>query len=175
MNDNFVVEETFIQELMVVKALNDITYDRNEFFKHGLKMDFIQENESFSKKNVLRGLHIQKEKPQGKLVRVLEGIIYDVAVDLRKESKTFGKWFGLELSSENSKMLYIPEGFAHGFLVISDYAKVSFKVSNEWIPESEIGISWNDKFLNIKWPLKGEPIISQKDNTYNEFAINLFL
>ena len=138
-------------------------------------MKFIQDNESFSKKNVLRGLHIQLKKPQGKLVSVLNGKIFDVAVDMRKKSKTYLQWFGVELSSENNEMFYIPEGFAHGFLVLSNTAKISFKVSNYWNPKDEIGIPWNDSTLNIKWPLHGEkPIIAEKDMNYIEIKNNEF-
>lgn len=143
-------------------------YNRDEFLKLGLNMEFVQQNESLSKKNVLRGLHVQKKHPQGKLVRVLTGEIYDVVVDLRENSQTFGGWFGTILSSENFKQLYIPEGFAHGFFVKSEVAKISFKVSDYWHPDNEIGIMWNDANLNIDWKLPKNviPIITEKDSKY---------
>lgn len=127
------------------------TYNSSEFDKFGLTMKFVQENESVSMKNVLRGLHIQKKHPQGKLVRVANGEIIDVAVDLRKGSSTYGCWRGIELSSDNNKQFYIPEGFAHGFYVRSETAKVIFKVSNYWYPDDEIYIPWDDPSLNIDW------------------------
>lgn len=164
-------QKTFIDGLYIIESTikDDIIYkyDKDEFNKLGLNMNFIQDNESFSKKNVLRGVHIQIKKPQGKLVSVLDGKIFDVAVDLRKKSKTYMKWYGVELSSTNNKIFYIPEGFAHGFLVMSEFAKVSFKVSNLWNPDDEIGIPWNDDTLDIHWPLYGNtPIISEKDKNY---------
>ncbi len=165
-SDLYTIEPTIINEMI-------LKYDKNFFKKNHLDMNFIQDNESLSKRNVLRGLHIQIEKPQGKLVSVLEGEIFDVAVDLRKDSKTFLKWDGEILSSQNNKMFYIPEGFAHGFLVLSDFAKVSFKVSNLWNPEDEVGIAWNDSTLNIDWPLNGNtPIIAEKDKKYIEIKNN---
>ncbi len=165
------IEKSFISGLYIIEPTiideEIIKYDKKIFKENNLNMEFIQDNESFSMKNVLRGLHIQIKKPQGKLVSVLEGEIFDVAVDLRKDSKTYMKWDSAILSSSNNKMFYIPEGFAHGFLVISDVAKVSFKVSNLWNPEDEIGIPWNDATLNINWPLnKNVPIIAEKDTKY---------
>lgn len=152
-----------------------INYDKNLFKSNKLDMDFVQDNESYSKKNVLRGMHIQLEKPQGKLVNVLKGEIYDVVIDLRKNSSTFKKWFGTFLSADNKKILYIPEGFAHGFLVMSDFAKVSFKVSNFWNPNDEIGILWNDPSININWPLNNnKPIIAEKDKNYELFSENKY-
>lgn len=170
-------KETFISGLYVIEPtiINEkiISYDKTLYRENNLNMIFIQDNESFSRKNVLRGLHIQIEKPQGKLVSVLEGKIFDVAVDLRKDSKTYMKWHGEILSSVNKKMFYIPEGFAHGFLVLSDFAKVSFKVSNLWNPNDEVGIPWNDPKLNINWPLNDEvPIISEKDKNYEKIEDN---
>ena len=137
--------------------------------KNGLDMIFFQENQSMSVKGVLRGLHVQKNFPQGKLVRVVSGTIYDVAVDMRTNSLTFGRWYGVELSSDNRKQFYIPEGFAHGFYVISDIAEVCFKVSNYWHPNDEIGILWNDPELKINWPIKKRsvPIIAYKDLQYD--------
>ena len=118
-----------------------------------IKKDFVQENQSRSRKGILRGLHYQKTYAQGKLVRCLCGNIYDVAVDLRKSSSTFGEWASLELSSENNIQFWIPEGFAHGFLTLSDVADVSYKVTDYWNKESEKIILWNDKDININWPL----------------------
>lgn len=162
-------EKTFIDGVFVVNLSpeNDVVYDKNLFYHNGLNMEFIQENESMSKKGVLRGLHYQYKNSQGKLVRVIDGSIYDVVVDMRKDSKTYLQWFGIELSSQNRKQLYIPEMCAHGFLVLSDTALVNFKVSNEWSPENEIGILWNDELLNIDWPIDNENlIIAEKDKKY---------
>ena len=161
-SDLYVIEPTIIDNRI-------INYNKEIFRKNDLNMNFVQDNESLSKQNVLRGLHIQIEKPQGKLVSVLEGKIYDVAVDLRKGSKTYLNWYGVNLSEANKKMFYIPEGFAHGFFVISKFAKVTFKVSNYWNPKDEIGIPWNDSTINIRWPLNGNtPIIAEKDQHYEE-------
>ncbi len=161
-SDLYVIEPTIIDDTI-------IKYNKEIFKKNGLDMNFVQDNESLSKQNVLRGLHIQIEKPQGKLVSVLEGEIYDVAVDLRKGSKTYLKWYGVNLSEKNKKMFYIPEGFAHGFFVVSEFAKVTFKVSNYWDPNDEIGIPWNDPTINIIWPLNGNtPLIAEKDQHYEE-------
>lgn len=124
---------------------------------------FVQDNHSLSKKNVLRGLHFQSNKPQGKLVRVCNGNIFDVAVDLRKDSTTFLKWFGCELSQENKKQLWIPPGFAHGFICLSDIAEVLYKTTDFWYPQDERTIIWNDKNINIKWPISDEIIMSEKD------------
>lgn len=148
-------------------------YNRQEMLKKGLDMTFVQENQSMSVKGVLRGLHMQKRFPQGKLVRVVNGSIYDVAVDIRIDSSTYGKWYGVELSSDNRKQFYIPEGFAHGFYVISDVAEVCFKVSNYWYPNDEIGIPWNDSELNIDWPIKenDRPIVAEKDLHYDPFSM----
>jgi dTDP-4-dehydrorhamnose 3,5-epimerase len=128
-----------------------------------LDIEFVQDNCSYSKKGVLRGLHFQKPKPQGKLIRVISGEIYDVAVDIRKNSDNFGKWFGIELSSINNTQLWIPEGFAHGFQVISDDALVSYKTTDYWDPKCEKAIKWNDPILNIQWPLQDRVIINTKD------------
>lgn len=129
----------------------------------GRKVTFVQDNHSRSVKGVLRGLHFQDPKPQGKLVRVTQGEIFDVAVDVRPESSTYGRWVGNYLSSENKKQHWIPEGFAHGYLVISDAAEVLYKVTNYYAPEFEKSILWNDPILNIKWPFDGTPILSSKD------------
>ncbi len=130
------------------------TYNKNDFAEEGLNMDFVQDNQSMSTKGVLRGLHFQKEHPQGKLVRVVRGCVFDVAVDLREGSKTRGKWFGVELSAENKKMFYIPEGFAHGFLVLSDEAEFTYKCTDFYHPGDEGGIKWDDPDIGIKWPIE---------------------
>ena len=123
----------------------------------GLDMVFVQDNQSSSTKGVLRGLHFQKEFPQGKLVRVVKGSVFDVAVDLRSDSETYGKWFGVELTEENKKQFYIPEGFAHGFLVLSDLAEFCYKCTDFYHPGDEGGLAWNDPEIGIKWPqLVGE-------------------
>ncbi len=129
----------------------------------GLKVSFVQDNHSRSAKNVLRGLHYQIKQPQGKLVRVVAGEVFDVAVDIRRSSPAFGKWFGLRLSAENKKMMWIPPGFAHGFVVLSEYAEFLYKTTNYWAPEHERCIIWNDPQLNIDWRLQGEPLLSAKD------------
>ena len=119
-------------------------------------MTFVQDNQSGSAKGVLRGLHFQKEYPQGKLVRVISGTVFDVAVDLRQGSETYGKWFGIELSAENHKQFYIPEGFAHGFFVLSDFAAFCYKCTDFYHPGDEGGLAWNDPSIGIEWPgLKG--------------------
>lgn len=128
------------------------TYNKQEMVAAGLHMDFVQDNESMSAKGVLRGLHYQKEHPQGKLVRVILGAVFDVAVDLRAGSPTFGQWYGSELSSENRKMLYIGPGFAHGFLVLSDTAVFSYKVTDHYRPDDEGGLTWDDPAIGIQWP-----------------------
>lgn len=126
-------------------------------------LEFVQDNLSVSNKNVLRGLHFQVEAPQGKLVRVNYGAIFDVAVDIRKGSKTFGSWFGIELSAVNKKSLWIPEGFAHGFLALKDNTEVMYKVTNYYHPSSEKSIFWQDPDIGIKWPNTGGVILSPKD------------
>lgn len=147
------------------------TYNRQEFFEKGLKMEFVQENQSLSAQNVLRGMGFQSKYSQGKLVRVLSGEIYDAVIDLRKDSKTFGKWFGIVLSNTNNKQLYIPEGFAHGFLVLSSMAEVSFKVTQYYHPEYDNGIIWNDEYIGIAWPIipNQEIIISNRDKNFGTF------
>jgi dTDP-4-dehydrorhamnose 3,5-epimerase len=127
------------------------SYNFNDMKEHGLDMVFVQDNQSMSKKGVLRGLHFQKEFPQGKLVRVIKGSVFDVAVDIRKGSKTFGKWFGIELTAENKKQFYVSPGFAHGFLVLSDEAEFCYKVTDFYHPGDEGGIAWNDPEVGIDW------------------------
>ena len=131
------------------------TYNQNDMEEAGLHMHFVQDNESMSTKGVLRGLHFQKNYPQGKLVRVIQGAVYDAAVDLRPESDTFGKWFGVELSEQNHLQFYIPEGFAHGFLVLTETAKFCYKVTDFYHPSDEGGIAWNDPEIGIDWPVSG--------------------
>lgn len=128
------------------------TYNQNDMHEAGLDMVFVQDNQSMSTKGVLRGLHFQKQYPQGKLVRIIQGTVFDVAVDLRAGSKTFGQWFGVELSEENNKQFYISEGFAHGFLVLSDVAKFCYKVTDFYRPGDEGGLAWNDPEIGILWP-----------------------
>ena len=129
----------------------------------GLEPNFVQDNHSRSAKGVLRGLHYQIRQPQGKLVRVVAGAVFDVAVDIRKNSPTFGRWAGQTLSTENRKQMWIPIGFAHGFLVLSDYAEFLYKTTDYWAPEHERCIAWNDPDLAVQWPLEGAPILSGKD------------
>jgi len=131
----------------------------------GRKVQFVQDNHSKSAKGVLRGLHYQDPKPQGKLVRVTQGEVFDVAVDIRKDSPTYGKWVAETLSAENKKQLWIPEGFAHGFLVLSDTAEFLYKVTDFYAPDFEQTIAWNDPDLAINWPLDGEPKLSSKDQS----------
>lgn len=147
------------------------TYNYNDFKDGGIDVTFVQDNQSKSKKGVLRGLHFQKKYPQGKLVRVTKGEVFDVAVDLRKNSSTFGKWYGVYLSEENKKMFYIPEGFAHGFLVLSDEAEFVYKCTDFYHPEDEGGIIWNDKDISINWPIDKvyDLIISEKDKKWEGF------
>lgn len=133
------------------------TYNQNDMREAGLDMVFVQDNQSMSTKGVLRGLHFQKEYPQGKLVRVIKGSVFDVAVDLRSGSETYGQWFGVELTEENKKQFYISEGFAHGFLVLSETAEFCYKVTDFYHPGDEGGLAWNDPEIGIEWPsLNGE-------------------
>lgn len=143
------------------------SYNQKDMQEAGLNVDFVQDNQSGSVKGVLRGLHYQKEHPQGKLVRVIRGRVYDVAVDIRRGSVTYGKWFGIELSEENRKQLYIPEGFAHGFLVLSENAEFCYKCTDFYYPGDEGGIAWNDPTLGIQWPeIEGEYQLSEKDKNW---------
>lgn len=169
----FLVTETEIPDVLVIEPKVFVdergyffeSFNERDFFQHtGIKAHFVQDNHSLSSKGVLRGLHCQIEHAQGKLVRVIRGAIYDVAVDLRHTSKTYGKWVGVELSSDNKKQLWIPQGFAHGFLVMSDFAEVLYKTTDYWHPQSEICILWSDPILNIKWPkIEREYLVSSKD------------
>lgn len=170
---NFTFTETDIKDVYIIepKVYGDErgyfqeTYHYECFKEAGLDMTFVQDNESKSKKGVLRGLHFQTKQPQGKLVRVLKGEVFDVAVDLRKDSPTYGKWVGEFLSEENKKQFYVPEGFAHGFMVLSDEAVFAYKCTNFYNPEYDCGIIWNDKDINIEWPIDqvDQIILSDKD------------
>ncbi len=141
------------------------TYNQRDMEEAGLNMKFVQDNQSMSVKGVLRGLHYQIEHPQGKLVRVIRGEVYDAAVDLRRDSATYGKWFGMVLSAENHKQFYVPEGFAHGFLVLSEEAEFCYKVTDFYHPGDEGGIAWNDPEIGIEWPIPEdtELIFSERD------------
>ena len=147
------------------------TYNQNDFHEAGLDMVFVQDNQSMSVKGVLRGLHYQKQYPQGKLVRAVRGTVFDVAVDLRTGSETYGKWFGVVLSAENKKQFYIPEGFAHGFLVLSDEAEFAYKCTHFYHPCAEGGMAWNDPEIGVEWPIEEgmELIISEKDQKWGGF------
>ena len=141
------------------------TYNYNDFKDAGLSMKFVQDNQSKSKRGVLRGLHFSKNNPQGKLFRVISGEVFNVAVGIRKESKTFGKWVGVTLNAENKKQFYIPEGFAHGFLVLSETAEFVYKCTRFYDPGDEGGIMWNDPDIGINWPIQEnmDVILSEKD------------
>ncbi|MBC7207809.1 MAG: dTDP-4-dehydrorhamnose 3,5-epimerase, partial [Methyloversatilis sp.] len=129
----------------------------------GLKPDFVQDNHSRSGRGVLRGLHYQVQQPQSKLVRVSQGRVFDVAVDLRKSSPTFGQWYGVELSGENHRQFWVPAGFAHGFYVLSETADFLYKTTDYYAPEHERSLAWNDPTVGVQWPLEGEPLLSAKD------------
>ena len=151
------------------------TYNQKDMEEAGLTMNFVQDNQSCSTKGVLRGLHYQKQFPQGKLVRVIKGKVFDVAVDLRTHSETYGKWFGVELSEENKKQFYIPEGFAHGFLVLSDVAEFCYKCTDVYDPTSEGGIPYDDPTVNVQWPDCGcAHKTSAKDKEHTPFAEQTF-
>jgi dTDP-4-dehydrorhamnose 3,5-epimerase len=162
---------TILQDVVIVepKVFGDErgfffeVFNQATFAKLGLPTEFVQDNQSGSQKGVLRGLHYQIQQPQGKLVRALRGAIFDVAVDLRRGSKQFGKWVGVELSAENKRQLWVPPGFGHGFLTLTEFAEVSYKVTQLYAPEHERSLLWNDPALGIDWPLEGEPILSAKD------------
>ena len=165
--------ETGIDDLFIIESqrFGDArgyfmeTYNEKDFHDAGLTMRFVQANESRSCKGVLRGMHFQKNFPQGKLVRCTKGEVYDVAADLRKDSKTYGKWHGVNLSEENKRQFYVPEGFAHGFYVLSDVAEFVYQVTNLYHPEDEGALFWNDPEVGIKWPLIDgvEVLLSEKD------------
>ena len=171
-----IVEKTGIEGLLVVtptvfedeRGYFMETYNYNDYKAAGIPQVFIQDNQSCSKKGVLRGLHFQKEFPQSKLVRVVNGAVYDVAVDLRKGSPTFGKAYGVLLSAENKKQFFIPKNFAHGFVVLSDVAEFAYKCDDFYHPNDEGGIVWNDPDIGIDWPLEGiqNLILSEKDKKW---------
>ena len=151
------------------------TYNYNDFKEAGIDCEFVQDNQSSSKKGVLRGLHFQINFPQDKLVRVVNGEVFDVAVDLRKGSKTFGKWFGVELSAENKKQFFIPKDFAHGFVVLSDEAEFCYKVTDFYHPNDEGGLMWNDPEIGVEWPMpegmtEKDLILSEKDKVHPGFS-----
>ena len=167
-----VITPTSIPDVMIVEptVYGD---DRGFFFESfnqklwseatGSNALFVQDNHSRSARNVLRGLHYQIQHPQGKLVRTVAGEVFDVAVDIRQKSPTFGHWVGVTLSAENKRQLWVPEGFAHGFVVVSEIAEVLYKTTDYWHPEFERSIIWNDPSLAIEWPLAGEPVLAKKD------------
>jgi dTDP-4-dehydrorhamnose 3,5-epimerase len=146
------------------------SYNRRALEAHGIPGEFVQDNHSRSAKNVLRGLHYQIRQPQGKLVRVVAGEVFDVAVDIRRSSPTFGKWAGEVLSAGNKRMLWIPPGFAHGFVVLSDFAEFLYKTTEYWAPEHERAIIWNDPDLAIDWPIDGAPTLAAKDAAAQRLA-----
>lgn len=175
---NFTFNETKIKDVYIidVKTYGDNrgyfmeTYKESDFKAAGLNYNFVQDNQSSSRKGVLRGLHFQKTHPQAKLVRVLKGEVFDVAVDLRKDSSTYGQWVGVVLSEENKRQFMIPRGFAHGFVVMSDYAEFAYKCDELYHPEDEGGIMWNDPAIGIEWPEVGEIILSEKDKIHPSLA-----
>ena len=151
------------------------TYDYNDFKEAGIDCEFVQDNQSSSTKGVLRGLHFQINFPQDKLVRVVNGEVFDVAVDLRKGSKTFGKWYGVVLSAENKKQFFIPKDFAHGFIVLSDEAEFCYKVTDFYHPNDEGGLMWNDPEIGVEWPMpegmtEKDLILSDKDKVHPSFS-----
>lgn len=148
------------------------TYNYNDYKEAGIDMNFVQDNQSASKKGVLRGLHYQIDSPQDKLVRVISGEVFDVAVDLRKDSKTYGKWHGVYLSAENKKQFYVPKNFAHGFLVLSEYAEFAYKCSDFYNVKDEGGLLWNDPEIGVEWPISEdmELNISEKDTKWGTIA-----
>ncbi len=166
------IHTTEIPDLLIIepKVFGD---DRGFFYESfnarrfaeltGINKHFVQDNHSKSAKNVLRGLHYQIRQPQGKLVRVVAGEVFDVAVDIRKNSPTFGRWVGVTLSEDNKRQFWIPEGFAHGFVVTSESAEFLYKTTDYWAPEHERSILWNDPAIGIQWPIDAEPVLSGKD------------
>lgn len=166
------VEKTVIPEVLILepKVFGDErgffyeSFNQRDFQKvTGLDVKFVQDNHSKSSQGVLRGLHYQIEHPQGKLVRVTHGAVFDVAVDMRRSSPNFGKWIGVELSAENKRQLWIPAGFAHGFLVTSEFAEFLYKTTDYWFPEHERSLLWNDETIGIGWPLQTQPKLAAKD------------
>ncbi len=147
------------------------TFQSKQFAEYGLPTEFVQDNHSRSNQGILRGLHIQTKHTQGKLVRVISGEVYDVAVDLRKDSPTYGQWRGVSLSGENKKMFWVPEGFAHGFYVTSESADFVYKCTDYYAPQYDLSIAWNDPALNIAWPITEAPQLSAKDQNGRPFAM----
>lgn len=147
------------------------SYNYKDYAEAGITEEFVQDNQSASKKGVLRGLHFQKEFPQDKLVRVINGEVFDVAVDLREGSATYGQWYGVVLSAENKKQFFIPKNFAHGFLVLSDYAEFAYKCTDFYHPNDEGGLIWNDPDIGVEWPISQdmELILSDKDRKWPQF------
>lgn len=172
------VKKTAIEGVLIIepKVFGDDrgyfmeTYNAPEFKEKGIPYDFVQDNQSKSKKGVLRGLHYQINHPQAKLVRVLEGEVYDVAVDLRKNSPTYGKYVGVLLTGENKKMFMIPRGFAHGFVVLSETATFAYKCDDVYHPGDEGGLPYNDPSIGVEWPYEGEPLLSEKDQHHTPLA-----
>ena len=175
---NFTFTETKIKGVYIidVKTYGDVrgyfmeTYKESDFKAAGLDYTFVQDNQSSSRKGVLRGLHFQKTFPQAKLVRVLRGEVFDVAVDLRKGSETYGQWVGVLLSGENKRQFMIPRGFAHGFVVVSDEAEFAYKCDELYHPEDEGGIMWNDPAIGVEWPDVGNLLLSEKDKKHPSLA-----
>ncbi len=173
------LEPTAIPEVIRIrpKVIGDArgyfleSWARRAFAAAGLDVDFVQDNHSHSARHILRGLHYQIQQPQGKLVRVVSGVVFDVAVDIRRRSPTFGRWVGVTLSAENHHMLWVPPGFAHGYLVLSDSADFLYKVTDFWAPEHERAIRWDDPAIGIRWPLPPgvEPTLSAKDAAASSF------
>jgi dTDP-4-dehydrorhamnose 3,5-epimerase len=145
------------------------TYHAARFAEHGITATFVQDNHSRSRRGTLRGLHWQQERPQGKLVRVIEGAIYDVAVDIQRGSPTFGHWIGVTISADDFRQIYIPPGFAHGFCVVSDVAQVEYKCTALYDPASERGLIWNDPDVGIEWPI-ADPVLSERDKGHPRLA-----
>jgi dTDP-4-dehydrorhamnose 3,5-epimerase len=167
LNDVLIIEPQILGD---VRGLFLESYNQRTMADMGVREHFVQDNHSFSFRNVLRGLHYQVQRSQGKLVRAVTGEVLDIAVDLRRSSSTFGKWYGVVLSQENKKMIWIPAGFAHGFRVISESADVLYKATDFYSPELERTIAWNDPTLAIDWQLQGEPIVSGKDRNGTAFT-----
>ncbi len=182
----FIYKELEIKDVILItpKVFNDDrgyfyeVFKSSDFIKHGIDAEFKQMNQSKSSKNVLRGLHYQlKNKEQGKLVRVINGSIFDVCVDIRQNSKTYGKWVGEFISSENKKILWIPPGFAHGFVTFEDNTIVSYLVTNEYSKSHERSLNWNDPTINIDWHISSKPLVSPKDNNapfFDEIENNFY-
>lgn len=155
-------ERGFFMETFNMRVFRELT---------GVTLDFVQDNHSRSARNVLRGLHYQIQQPQGKLVRVVSGSVFDVAVDMRRSSPTYGQWFGAELTAQNKRQMWVPPGFAHGFVVTSDTADFLYKNTDYWAPEFERSLAWNDPTVGVAWPVEGEPLLSAKDKSGAAFGV----